>query len=49
VADMRSATAMDQEASTTKRIKLDAFRMRTFRYRSEGRMANATRFLDRCF
>jgi hypothetical protein len=42
VADMRSATAIDQEASTTKRIKLAALRTRTFRCRSVGWIAKAT-------
>ena len=42
VADMRSATAIDQEASTTKRIRLAALRTRTLRCRSECWMAKAT-------
>ncbi len=35
VADMRSATAIDQEASTTNKIRLAALRTRTFCCKSE--------------
>jgi hypothetical protein len=43
VADMRSATAIDQEASTTNRIRLAALRTRTFCCKSAGWIAKATR------